>query len=201
MLSATAGRHAGAMNPRWRRVLLSWFALPASALAALLVGAAMIAALGADPVHGYHALVTGAFGGSYALGSTAVKAIPLLLVGVGICIAFRANAFNIGGEGQIAMGVLARELSRKPRVLLAAQPTRGVDVGAARYIHERLGEQRDAGTAILVVSEDLDAVLTLSDRILVMYEGDVIAEADPRASTREAPGPMMAGSRAEGAGG
>jgi len=190
MLSATAGRHAGAMNPRWRRVLLSWFALPASALAALLVGAAMIAALGADPVHGYH-----------ALGSTAVKAIPLLLVGVGICIAFRANAFNIGGEGQIAMGVLARELSRKPRVLLAAQPTRGVDVGAARYIHERLGEQRDAGTAILVVSEDLDAVLTLSDRILVMYEGDVIAEADPRASTREAPGPMMAGSRAEGAGG
>ena len=56
---------------------------------------------------GYQALVTGAFGGSYALGATAVKAVPLLLVGVGICIAFRANVFNIGGEGQIAMGGLA----------------------------------------------------------------------------------------------
>ncbi len=95
------------MNVQWRRLLLSWFALPASAVAALLVGAVMIAALGASPVGGYHALVSGAFGGSYALGSTAVKAVPLLLVGVGICIAFRANAFNIGGEGQIAMGGLA----------------------------------------------------------------------------------------------
>ena len=91
----------------WRRLLLSWFALPASALAALLVGAVMIAALGANPITGYHALISGAFGSSYALGSTAVKAIPLLLVGVGICIAFRANVFNIGGEGQIAMGGLA----------------------------------------------------------------------------------------------
>jgi simple sugar transport system permease protein len=91
----------------WRRMLLSWFALPASAIAALLVGAVMIAALGANPIDGYHALISGAFGGSYALGSTAVKAVPLLLVGVGICIAFRANVFNIGGEGQIAMGGLA----------------------------------------------------------------------------------------------
>jgi general nucleoside transport system permease protein len=90
-----------------RRVLLGWFALPGSAVAALLVGAAMIAALGANPLDGYHALISGAFGSSYALGSTAVKAVPLLLVGVGICIAFRANAFNIGGEGQIAMGGLA----------------------------------------------------------------------------------------------
>jgi len=88
-------------------MLLSWFALPGSAVAALLVGAVMIAALGANPLDGYHALVSGAFGSSYALGSTAVKAVPLLLVGVGICIAFRANAFNIGGEGQIAMGGLA----------------------------------------------------------------------------------------------
>jgi len=90
-----------------QRFLLSWFALPSSAIAALLVGAGMIAALGANPISGYHALISGAFGGSYALGSTAVKAVPLLLVGVGICIAFRANVFNIGGEGQIAMGGLA----------------------------------------------------------------------------------------------
>jgi general nucleoside transport system permease protein len=100
---------ATARRPRRpsRRSVLGWVALPASALAALLVGAVMISALGASPVSGYRALVTGAFGGSYALGSTAVKAVPLLLVGVGICIAFRANVFNIGGEGQIAMGGLA----------------------------------------------------------------------------------------------
>jgi simple sugar transport system permease protein len=90
-----------------RRRLIEWLALPSSAVAALLVGAVMLAALGTSPVTGYRALVTGAFGGSYALGATAVKAVPLLLVGVGICIAFRANVFNIGGEGQIAMGGLA----------------------------------------------------------------------------------------------
>jgi simple sugar transport system permease protein len=106
MLAGALLGHAPTMHTR-RRVLLSWFALPGSAVAALLVGAAMIAALGANPLDGYHALVSGAFGSSYALGSTAVKAVPLLLVGVGICIAFRANAFNIGGEGQIAMGGLA----------------------------------------------------------------------------------------------
>ena len=89
------------------RVFLSWFALPSAALAALLVGAVMLASLGASPLGGYRALVSGAFGSSYALSSTAVKAVPLLLVGVGICIAFRANTFNIGGEGQIAMGGLA----------------------------------------------------------------------------------------------
>ena len=93
--------------PVRRHRFLIWFALPSSALAALLVGAVMLAALGTNPVTGYRALVTGAFGGSYALGATAVKAVPLLLVGVGICIAFRANVFNIGGEGQIAMGGLA----------------------------------------------------------------------------------------------
>jgi general nucleoside transport system permease protein len=97
--------HAARLNVR--RFLLSWFALPASAIAALLMGAVMIAALGASPLTGYHALLSGAFGSTYALSSTAVKAIPLLLVGVGICIAFRANVFNIGGEGQIAMGGLA----------------------------------------------------------------------------------------------
>ena len=89
------------------RFLLSWFALPGSALAALLIGAVIIAAMGANPLTGYHALISGAFGGSYQLASTAVKAVPLLLVGVGICISFRANVLNIGGEGQIVMGGLA----------------------------------------------------------------------------------------------
>jgi simple sugar transport system permease protein len=91
----------------WRRLLLGWFALPLSALAALLIGALLIAAFGADPLTGYNALFSGAFGGSYALASTAQKAVPLLLVAAGICIAVRANVWNIGGEGQIVMGALA----------------------------------------------------------------------------------------------
>ena len=103
-------------------------------------------------------------------------------------------ARNLSG-GNIQKLILARELSARPRVLLAAQPTRGVDVGAAHYIHERLLEQRAAGTAILIISEDLDEVLSLSDRVLVMFEGEIIAEARPRESTREALGLMMAGVR------
>jgi len=107
----------------WRQFRLTWLAFPGSALAALLVGAVMLSALGASPVTGYRALLDGAFGDSYALSSTAVKAVPLLLVGVGICIAFRANVFNIGGEGQIAMGALlatatALALPGLPAILL-----------------------------------------------------------------------------------
>jgi general nucleoside transport system permease protein len=88
-------------------LLFSWFVLPGAAVAALLLGALLMLAFGANPLTGYHALITGAFAGTYALTSTAVKAVPLLLVGAGICIAFRANMLNIGGEGQIAMGGLA----------------------------------------------------------------------------------------------
>jgi simple sugar transport system permease protein len=88
-------------------LLLTWLALPLSALAALLIGALLIIAFGANPLTGYHALLSGAFGGSYALASTAQKAVPLLLVAVGICIAVRASVWNIGGEGQIVMGALA----------------------------------------------------------------------------------------------
>jgi len=101
-------------------------------------------------------------------------------------------ARNLSG-GNIQKLILARELSGRPRVLLVAQPTRGVDVGAAEYIHRRLLEQRDSGTAILIVSEDLDEVLSLSDRILVMYEGSIIGEVDPRTTTRQTLGLMMAG--------
>ncbi|MDH4279207.1 MAG: ABC transporter permease, partial [Acidimicrobiia bacterium] len=80
--------------------------LLAAVLAALFVGAVMILALGANPIVGYTALVRGAFGSGDALADTAVRAMPLLLVGVGICIAFRANVINIGGEGQIIAGAL-----------------------------------------------------------------------------------------------
>ena len=103
--SALRSRGAG-LGSR-QDLLFSWFALPAAAIIALLLGALLMLAFGASPVTGYHALVTGAFSGTYALTSTAVKAVPLLLVGAGICIAFRANMLNIGGEGQIVMGGLA----------------------------------------------------------------------------------------------
>jgi simple sugar transport system ATP-binding protein len=105
---------------------------------------------------------------------------------------------NLSG-GNAQKLILARELSSSPRVLLVAQPTRGVDVGAAQYIHHQLIEQRNNGTAILMISEDLDEVMTLADRILVVYEGSIIGEVDPRATTMEALGLMMAGVSTESA--
>jgi ABC-type uncharacterized transport system permease subunit len=92
---------------RWRDLLFSWFALPIAALAALLIGAVMLFALGANPLTAYRSLLDGAFGSVDGLIQTTIKAVPILLVGVGICIAFRANVLNIGGEGQIVMGGLA----------------------------------------------------------------------------------------------
>ncbi len=105
-MNRVLGAFASAWQDR-RRFFLSWFALPASLLVALALGAVMMLALGANPISGYNALIVGAFDGSYALGATAVQAAPLLLVAVGICVAFRANVFNIGGEGQLAMGGVA----------------------------------------------------------------------------------------------
>jgi general nucleoside transport system permease protein len=101
MLAVAARRRVG------RDALVSWFALPLAAVVALLAGAILMLVFGANPIDGYQALLTGAFGDSYGLTSTAVKAVPLLLVGAGVCVAFRANVLNIGGEGQIAMGGLA----------------------------------------------------------------------------------------------
>ena len=78
-------------------------------------------------------------------------------------------------------------------MLIAAQPTRGVDVGAAEYIHARLREQRQAGMAILVISEDLDEVMVLSDRIAVICEGRIMGIVDRQGATREQIGLLMAG--------
>jgi simple sugar transport system ATP-binding protein len=97
--------------------------------------------------------------------------------------------------GNIQKLIMARELSGQPDVLLVAQPTRGIDVSASLYIHQRLVAQRDSGTATVIISEDLDEVMTISDRILVMYEGTIIGSADPRTATREEIGMMMAGVR------
>jgi simple sugar transport system ATP-binding protein len=88
---------------------------------------------------------------------------------------------------------MARELSRKPKVLIAAQPTRGVDIGATEYIHQRLLQQREEGTAILLISEDLDEIRVLSDRIAVIYEGNIMGIVDRNQATVEQIGLMMAG--------
>lgn len=100
---------------------------------------------------------------------------------------------NLSG-GNIQKLVLARELSRDPGVLIAAQPTRGVDIGASEYIHQRLLEERDNGTAILLISEDLDEIRALSDRILVMYEGQIVGEVENQDVDIEQVGLLMTGS-------
>jgi simple sugar transport system ATP-binding protein len=99
---------------------------------------------------------------------------------------------NLSG-GNIQKLIMARELSRKPKILIAAQPTRGVDIGATEYIHTRLLEQRQIGTAILLISEDLDEIRTLSDRIAVMFEGRIMGVVNRGQATVEQIGLMMAG--------
>ncbi len=103
-------------------------------------------------------------------------------------------ARNLSG-GNIQKLIVARELAGSPKVLVVAQPTRGVDIGAAEYIHARLVDQRSENAAILMISEDLDEVFALSDRIAVMYEGQIIAVVKPGETTREEIGLMMAGVR------
>ncbi|RKX74413.1 MAG: heme ABC transporter ATP-binding protein [Spirochaetes bacterium] len=95
--------------------------------------------------------------------------------------------------GNLQKVILARELAGEPIVLIACQPTRGLDVGAMEYIHARLLEQRDRGCGILLISEDLDEIFLLSDRIIVIYEGRIIGEADIHQATREQIGLWMSG--------
>jgi len=95
--------------------------------------------------------------------------------------------------GNIQKVILARELSASPTVLLACQPTRGVDIGAAEYIHTRLIRQRSLGTATILISEDLDEVMGLADRIAVMYEGEIVAIVPSEEATRDRIGLLMAG--------
>jgi general nucleoside transport system ATP-binding protein len=99
---------------------------------------------------------------------------------------------NLSG-GNIQKLIMARELSRTPIVLIAAQPTRGVDIGASEYIHQRLLQQREKGTATLLISEDLDEIRALSDRIAVIFEGSIVGMVDAKDATTEMLGLMMAG--------
>jgi general nucleoside transport system ATP-binding protein len=103
---------------------------------------------------------------------------------------------NLSG-GNIQKLILARELAREPRVLIAAQPTRGVDIGATEYIHSQLLRQRAAGLATLLISEDLDEVKALSDRIMVLFGGEVMGIVQSDAVTVAQLGLMMAGEHAD----
>jgi simple sugar transport system ATP-binding protein len=98
-----------------------------------------------------------------------------------------------GGNQQKA--IVAREINLSPEVLIAVQPTRGLDVGAIEYIHKQLVEQRDAGRAILLISLELDEVMNVSDRILVLYEGEFVADLRPEETTVQELGLYMAGSK------
>ena len=95
--------------------------------------------------------------------------------------------------GNIQKVVVARELSREPHVIIAAQPTRGLDVGAMEYVRERLLDERKNGTAILLISEDLDEIFALADRIAVIYEGQIMGVVDRDDATPEKLGLLMAG--------
>lgn len=101
-------------------------------------------------------------------------------------------AKNLSGGNQQKV-IIAREISRNPELLIAAQPTRGVDVGAIEFIHKRIVEERDAGKAVLLVSLELDEILSLSDRIAVIYEGQIVGIVDAKDATEEELGLMMAG--------
>ena len=98
-----------------------------------------------------------------------------------------------GGNQQKA--IIARELDRNPEIVIAVQPVRGLDVGAIEYIHKQLVEQRNAGKAVLLVSLELDEVMDVSDRIVVMYEGEIVADVDPKEITVEELGLYMAGAK------
>ena len=98
-----------------------------------------------------------------------------------------------GGNQQKA--IIAREIDKDPKLLIAVQPTRGLDVGAIEYIHKQIVAQRDAGKAVLLVSLELDEVMSVSDRILVMYEGQIVGELDPKTTTVEELGLYMAGAK------
>ena len=103
-----------------------------------------------------------------------------------------------GGNQQKA--IVGRELNKKHKLLIAVQPTRGLDVGAIEYLHKAIIADRDAGAAVLLVSYELEEVMNLSDRILVMYEGEIVGQFDPKKTTPEELGLYMAGAkRAEGA--
>ncbi len=109
-------------------------------------------------------------------------------------IALAARALSGGNQQKL---IVAREFDINPKLILVAQPTRGVDIGATEFIHRKLVELRDEGAAVLLVSAELDEVLNLSDRVIVIFEGRIVGEVDPKSVTEEEIGLMMTGGRKE----
>jgi ABC-type uncharacterized transport system ATPase subunit len=107
-----------------------------------------------------------------------------------------ASALSGGNQQKV---VVAREVSRNPRVLIAAQPTRGLDVGAIEFVHRQLVAERDTGRGVLLVSLELDEILSLSDRILVIYEGRIVGEYSPDVTEEELGIAMTGAGRQEAA--
>ncbi len=110
----------------------------------------------------------------------------------------QTSAGSLSGGNQQKV-IVARELSRPVKLLIASQPTRGLDVGSIEFIHKRIVEARDKGTAVLLISAELDEIMSLSDRIAVMYKGHILATLDAKMATREQLGLLMAGVVKEGA--
>src|SRR5690606_27859595 len=106
-------------------------------------------------------------------------------------------AGNLSGGNQQKV-IVAREFSRPVSLLVANQPTRGLDVGSIEYIHRQIVDMRDKGAAVLLVSAELDEILSLADRIAVMYQGKIVAVMDAATATREELGLLMAGSQLNG---
>ncbi|MDH3250443.1 MAG: heme ABC transporter ATP-binding protein, partial [Acidimicrobiia bacterium] len=101
-------------------------------------------------------------------------------------------ASNLSGGNQQKV-IVAREFGRQVDLVIASQPTRGVDVGSIEFIHDRIVSERDQGAAVLIVSTELDEVMALSDRILVMFDGKIVAEKNPGETTNAELGLYMAG--------
>jgi general nucleoside transport system ATP-binding protein len=101
----------------------------------------------------------------------------------------RAGSLSGGNQQKV---VIARELNAGPQVIIAAQPTRGLDVGAIEFVHRRLVEERDAGRAVFLISLEMEEIRSLSDRVLVIYEGQIVAEMPPESSEEDF-GVMMTG--------
>jgi simple sugar transport system ATP-binding protein len=105
-----------------------------------------------------------------------------------------ASTLSGGNQQKV---IVAREFSRPIHLLIANQPTRGLDVGSIEYIHRQIVAKRDKGTGVLLISAELDEITSLSDRIAVMYHGQIVAVVDPETTTREELGLLMAGAQLE----
>jgi simple sugar transport system ATP-binding protein len=103
-----------------------------------------------------------------------------------------AKALSGGNKQKLIIG---REFELKPKLLLVAQPTRGVDIGAIEFIHRKLIALRDAGTAVLLVSAELEEVTALADRLLVFHKGKIVGEVDPKTTSKEKIGLLMTGGK------